>query len=448
MTSSNKSRIAFVSLGCPKNQIDTEIMLSELAAAGYEIVEEDINADVIIINTCGFIQSAKQEGIDNILDAAWLKTNRSLRGIVVTGCMAERYREQIFEQLPEVDAMLGTGSIHHICEAVRSVLEKKPDEAKYSSFDDKETMPLGGDRVVTTPEYSVYLKLAEGCSNCCAYCAIPQIRGRFRSRTPEAILAEARTLIELGAKEITLVAQDITRWGEDLYGAPSLPKLLRELCKLDVKWLRLLYTYPELIDDELVEVIKTEPKIIKYIDMPIQHINADILRAMGRRGGPEAIQSALARLRAVEGMVIRSTVIVGFPGETDEQFGELLKFIKAAQFERLGAFEYSAEEGTPAAAMPEQIKPAVKKRRYARIMEAQNIITNRFNDSRIGKVVEVLAEEWDGASGAWFTRSYADAPEIDGKIYIRGGRRLLKVGEFADVRLTETLDYDMIGERV
>ena len=345
-------KVGFVSLGCPKNQLDTEVMLHEVATAGYEITPEETEADVVIINTCGFIESAKKEAIENILDIAWLKKNRTLKAIIVTGCLAERYRESILEEFPEVDAVLGVGSIHNIVEAIEAVTvnKKKGSKRKYSSFEDKEEVRLGGDRVLTTPEYSAYIKIAEGCDNRCAYCAIPSIRGKFRSRPLEDIVAEAKQLEALGVRELNVVAQDITRYGLDLYGEYSLARLLRAITDAtSIPWIRLLYCYPDKITDELVAEIRDNDRILKYIDLPIQHISDNMLKAMNRHGDSAMVRSVIAKLRReIPDIVIRTTFIVGFPGETEEDFVELCEFVKETKFEHLGVFPYSREEDTPA----------------------------------------------------------------------------------------------------
>ena len=359
-------KIGFISLGCPKNQLDTEVMLHEVVAAGYELTSEDIDADIIIINTCAFIESAKQEAIDNILDEAWLKENRSLKGIIVTGCLAERYREQILEELPEVDALLGVGSIHNIVEAIRAVEKQSkrknvPAEQKYRSFEDKNTVRLGGDRVLTTPDYAAYLKIAEGCDNRCTYCAIPSIRGKFRSRPMEDVIAEAKDMDALGIKELTLVAQDTTRYGKDLYGRYALAELIHKITEeTNIPWIRVLYCYPDKITDELIEEFKTNSRLLKYIDLPLQHISDRMLKAMNRHGNGQTIRDVLKKLRTVEGMVIRTTFIVGFPGETEEDFNELADFITEQRFEHAGVFTYSREEGTPAYDFADQIDEQVK----------------------------------------------------------------------------------------
>ncbi len=436
-------KIGFVSLGCPKNQLDTEVMLHHLLEAGYEITPDETEADIIVINTCAFIEAAKKEAIDNILDIAWFKENRSLKGIIVTGCMTERYREAVLEEFPEVDAVLGVGSIHKIVEAVKYVEEKG---RGYSSFLDKNEVELGGDRVLTTPAHWTYLKIAEGCDNRCTYCAIPDIRGHFRSRPMEDVVKEAVGLEELGAKEIIVVAQDTTRYGLDLYGEYSLAKLLEELLKATkTARFRLLYCYPDKITDELCDVITNNERIIKYIDIPIQHVVGKVLKRMNRHGGEEAVRSAVKKLRErIPGITLRSTVIVGFPGETEEDFEALCEFIKEAEFDRLGAFPYSPEEGTPAAAFEDQIDEQVKLDRADIIMQTQYSIMEKKNEAMIGKTVRVLVEDFDPVSEMHFGRGDADAPEIDGKIYFSARRRIAP-GSIVSVKIEDTLDYDLCG---
>ncbi len=434
-------KIGFVSLGCPKNQIDSEVMLHELVTAGYEITPEETEADVVIINTCGFIESAKKEAIDNILDIAWLKENRGLKGIVVTGCLAERYRTSILEEFPEVDAVLGVGSIHNIVEAVGKVL----DGERYSSFEDKDCVRLGGDRVLTTPEYAAYLKIAEGCDNRCTYCAIPYIRGKFRSRPIESIIAEAKDLERLGVKELTLVAQDTTRYGQDIYGEYSLARLLHELSEqTSIPWFRILYCYPDKITDELVAEMRDNPRVLKYIDLPMQHIADGVLKRMNRHGGSALIREVVARLRReIPDIVIRTTFIVGFPGESDEDFEELCKFVNEERFEHVGVFTYSREEGTPAYKM-EQIDEQVKLDRYDIIMRDQLVINEEYNESKLGKTITVLCEGYDVVSETYYGRSEADAPDIDGKIYFKG-KAGISAGSFVDVRIDEVIEYDLYG---
>ncbi len=438
-----KCKIGFISLGCPKNQVDTEVMLKELMDAGYELTGEDIEADIIIVNTCAFIESAKKESIDNILDVAWLKKNGKLKGIIVCGCMAERYREEILAEMPEVDAVLGVGSLHSIVAAVEAVAKGKKG---YTCFDDKDSMPLGGERVVTTAEHTAYLKIAEGCDNRCTYCAIPSIRGKFRSRTIEDIVAEAKTLEEIGVKELVLVAQDTTRYGEDLYGGYKLPELVRAICDATaIPWIRLLYCYPDKITDELIEEFKQNDRLLNYIDIPIQHISAKVLKRMNRHGGAAAVRDAISKLRGVEGMVLRTTAIVGFPGESEEDFTELCEFIKETKFDRFGVFTYSKEEGTPAAEFEDQIDEQVKQDRMDNIMELQLTINEELNEKKVGSVIKVLCEGFDPVSEAYYGRSYADAPDIDGKVYFTGPKGI-KEGSFVMVKVTEVLDYDLVGE--
>ena len=436
-------KVGFVSLGCPKNLINTEIMLSNLAKGGYEIVAEDVDADVIVINTCAFIDSAKQEAIDNILDVAWLKENHTLKGIVVAGCLSQRFRDELFKELPEVDCIIGTGSLDDICNAVENAFNRK----RYQSFKEVNALALGGERIVTTPEHFAYLQIAEGCDNCCTYCVIPQIRGSFRSRQLSEVLEEARELASLGVKELCLVAQDTTRYGEDLYGTYALDSLLSELSEVEgIEWIRLLYCYPDRITDQLIDVIAENKKVVKYIDMPVQHISDNILKAMNRRDTGESIKAVIKKIRErVEGIVLRSTVIVGFPGESEEGFRLLHSFIKDTRFERLGVFTYSREENTPAYSLPEQVSEKVKRKRYDIIMSEQQRIHNDFNNTFLGKTLRVICEGYDTVSECYYGRSYADAPDIDGKIYFTSHRRI-KDGDMVDVKITELLDYDLLGK--
>ena len=441
----NSVKIGFVSLGCPKNQVDTEIMLHELMTAGYEITAEDIEADIIIINTCAFIESAKQESIDNIIDIAWLKKNAKLKGIIVTGCLTERYRDEVLNEFPEVDAVLGVGSIHDITEAVESVRKHK----RYKSYKPVSELTLGGDRVVVSPEYSLYLKVSEGCDNRCNYCAIPLIRGGMRSRRMEDIVAEAQNLAEMGAKELILIAQDTTGYGMDLYGEYKLPVLIREItAKTDISWLRLMYCYPNKVTDELIAEIRDNTKVVKYIDLPIQHITDNMLTSMNRHGGSDVVRSAVKRLReSVPGIIIRTTAIVGFPGETDEDFEKLCEFVKESEFDRFGAFTYSREEDTPAYNFPNQIDDQVKQDRYDIIMQTQMTIAERLCEAKIGKVYDILCEGFDPVSESYYGRSYMDAPEIDGKVYFTSKHPLRDFeGEFFKIKITDMLDYDLIGE--
>ncbi|MBE6700932.1 MAG: 30S ribosomal protein S12 methylthiotransferase RimO [Ruminococcaceae bacterium] len=439
-------KVGFVSLGCPKNTCDTEVMLGLINEAGMEIVEEDIYADVMVINTCAFIQSAKEEAIETILDVNYLKEHHNLKGIVVTGCLATRYAKDIEKNLPEVDAILSAGDEGKICEAVEAAYRGE----KYISFSPTENLAFGGDRVVTTPEYTAYLKIAEGCDNRCAYCSIPNIRGKFRSREEEDIVAEAHTLFDLGVRELCLVAQDTTRWGLDLYGEYRLDKLVERLATeegLGFKWIRLLYCYPDKITDSLIDVMAKYKNVAKYIDMPIQHINDRVLSVMNRHGGSEVIKSAVRRLRAkMPDITIRTTVITGFPTETAEEFYEMLDFVKETRFSRLGAFPYSREEGTPAYDM-KQVSVKNREKRADAIMEAQHDIHAENNEKLIGKTIEVLSEGYDPVAETYFGRSEMDAPDIDSKVYFSAKRRI-RDGEFIKVEITGSLDYDLIGKQI
>ncbi len=441
-------KVGFVSLGCPKNQLDTEVMLHEVVEAGYEITPDETEADVIIINTCAFIESAKKEAIENILDIAWLKEHRDLRAIIVTGCLVERYREQVMEELPEVDAILGVGSIHHIVDALRAVSDGTGSQ-RYVSIEDHNCVRLGGDRVLTTPEYMAYLKIAEGCDNRCTYCAIPSIRGRFRSRPMEELIAEAKNLEALGVKELTVVAQDITRYGQDLYGKYALAELLHRITEqTTIPWIRLLYCYPDKMTDELIAEIRDNDRILKYIDMPLQHISDAMLRAMNRHGDGKTVRETVAKLRrGIPGLTLRTTFIVGFPGETQQDFDELCEFVKQSEFEHAGVFPYSREEGTPAYDLPNQIDEQVKQDRMDILMRLQMNINEVQNAAKVGKTIRVLCEDFDPVSEAHFGRSAADAPDIDGKVYFKSKTRVAS-GSFVDVRVDEVVDYDVYGTAV
>ena len=438
-------KVSFISLGCPKNLLNTEHMLSILAENGFELVAEDIEADVVVINTCAFIESAKKEAIDNILDVAWLKEHRSLKGIVVTGCLPQRYREAILSELPEVNCILGTGSMEYIAQAVQAAYEGRP----YQSFEDINTVSLAGDRIVTTPDHFAYLQIAEGCDNHCTYCVIPSIRGRFRSRMMSDIVDEARDLAALGVKELCVIAQDTTRYGEDLYGTYALDTLLNELSEVEgIEWIRVLYAYPDRVTDGLIDVLANNPKVVKYLDIPIQHINNDILKRMNRRDTREGITEIIRKIRErVPGIVLRSTVIVGFPGETEKQFEELRAFLKEVRFERLGVFTYSREENTPAYDFPNQVPEKTKQRRYDILMEQQERIHNDFNAGFLDRELRVLCEGYDPVAESFFGRSYADAYDIDGKIYFSSSKNV-REGEFVTVRIEEVLDYDLVGKAI
>lgn len=438
-------KIGFVSLGCSKNQLDTEVMLHELMSAGYEITPEETEADIVIVNTCAFIESAKKESIDNIIDIGWLKEHKNLKGIIVTGCLAERYRDEIFTELPEVDAVLGVGSIHNIVTAVKNV-EKG---VKYSSYEKNDCVKLGGDRVLTTPEYAAYLKIGEGCDNRCTYCAIPLIRGKFRSRPMEDLVAEAKQLDELGVKELSIIAQDITRYGIELYGSYKLAELIHRITEeTNIPWIRLLYCYPDKITDELVAEIRDNDRVVKYIDLPLQHISDSVLKRMNRHGDGKMIRDVIAKLRReVPGIVIRTTFIVGFPGETDEDFDELSRFVDEAKFDRMGAFTYSREEGTPAYDFDDQIDEQVKQDRADILMKQQMAISEARNETLVGKTLKVLCEDFDPVSESYYGRSYMDAPDIDGKIFFSSAKKL-ESGTFVNVHIDSAEDYDLVGHAI
>lgn len=435
------SKIGFVSLGCPKNLLDTEVMLGHLVAESYDITPDSEEADIVVINTCAFIEDAKKESIDNILDIAWLKEHGRLKGIIVTGCLAQRYREEILKEFPEVDAVIGTGSVHSIVKAVREIENNK----KYAEFGDENTVKLGGDRIVTTGEAYTYLKISEGCNNRCTYCSIPNIRGKFRSRPMDELIAEAKELSEMGFKELIVIGQDTTAYGIDLYGKYELPALLRRLAEeTDIKWLRVLYCYPDKITDELLEEFKTNDKLLKYIDIPIQHISDRVLKRMNRRGDGALIRKVIGQLREIEGMAIRSTAIVGFPGETEEEFNELCQFIREAELDNFGAFPYSREEDTPAYNFNDQIDEQIKQDRYDIIMREQLYVCEKQGEKMIGKELEVLCEGYDVVAETYYGRSYKDAPDIDGKVFFTSKNKHV-VGDFVRVKITDAYDYDLNG---
>lgn len=439
-------RVGMVSLGCSKNQVDAERMLYKIQKAGYQLIEDAALADIAIINTCGFIESAKQEAIETIFEFVALKNEGRIKKIVVTGCLSERYREEVSELIPESDAVVGIGCNEDIV----SVLEKIMEGERVEAFDDKEKLSLTGGRVLTTLSFTSYLKIAEGCDNRCSYCAIPDIRGKFRSVPMENLLDEARKLVAEGVRELNVIAQDTTRYGIDLYGKYMLPELLTELCKIEeLKWIRILYCYPERITDELLDVMAKEDKIVKYIDLPIQHCDDAILKAMHRQGTEASLREVIKKIRdKVEGVVIRTTLITGFPGETEEQFNRLAEFVNEMEFDRLGCFPYSEEEGTPAAEMNCQVDEEVREHRAEIIMEQQSVIAEKKNNALIGKTLEVVTEGFDRYGECWFGRSAADAPEIDGKIFFTAPDKKPFPGCFVKVRIDDVLDYDLIGEIV
>lgn len=436
-------KVGMIGLGCPKNQVDAEIMLSVLKDEGFEIVSEAEQADVLIINTCGFIDSAKAEAIDEILQAAELKKEGIIKAIVVTGCLAQRYKDEIISEMPEVDAVIGIGANADIAKVCKTVLQGE----KFCAFPSKMLLPIDGNRILTTPSYYAYLKIAEGCSNCCSYCAIPSIRGKFRSRKMENILDEARALAESGVKELILVAQDTTKYGIDLYGELRLSALLREISKIEgIEWIRLLYCYPESITDELIETIKTEDKICKYIDIPLQHSEDEILCAMNRKSTKAEITALIEKLRReIPNIIIRTTFIVGFPGESDKDFEALSEFIAEMKFDRYGCFAYSPEEGTPAAKMENQIDDDVKSYRANIINEQQQNIFEEKLASLTGKRLTVIVDGFDEEELLYFGRSYMDAPDIDTIVIISSEEELM-AGQFVTGTVKGNLGGELIVE--
>ena len=438
-------KIGFISLGCPKNQVDAELMLDKLVKAGYEIAGTAEEADAVIVNTCGFIDAAKQEAIDNILEMGQLKEEGTIKKIIVTGCLAERYKDEILKEMPEVDAVMGLGANGDIVKTVEEVFAGET----VSAYPPKKDLPLCGERLLSTPPWWAYLKIADGCSNCCTYCAIPQIRGPMRSRTIESIVEEAATLAAKGVKELIVIAQDTTRYGEDLYGEPRLAALLRELVKIDgIEWIRLLYCYPDRLTDELLATIRDNDKVLNYIDLPLQHADGRILKAMNRHGDRDSLLALIKKIRDyLPDGVIRTTFITGFPGEDDAAFEVLSDFVEQARFDRLGCFAYSREEGTAAAKMKNQVDPEIAAHRGEIIMEQQyDIFTDKQRDL-IGTVQRCVIDDYGDEPGTYAGRTWMDAPEIDSAITVIS-KRPLSPGDFIDVEITGTDEYDLIGETI
>lgn len=435
-------RVGMISLGCAKNLVDSEQMLWLLDEAGYDITPDIENTDVVIINTCGFIESAKAEAIENVLEVGALKKEGKVGKIVLAGCLAERYRDEILRELPEVDALVGCGCFGEIVTAVDQAMEGKTPQL----FGPLDAPICERGRVISTPPYTAYLKIAEGCDNRCSYCVIPSLRGPYRSRKMEDILEEASALCQSGTKELIVVAQDISRYGTDLYGKRQLGQLLEQLCKIpELQWIRLHYLYPDEIDDALLQTIQREDKILKYLDIPLQHINDRLLKAMNRRGTSQEIRALLEKIRRmIPGVVLRSSFIVGFPGETEEEFTELCQFLKDVKIERAGVFPYSAEEGSVAAAMPDQIDEKTKHRRADRVMEIQQKVMDAYNRRQIGKELQILCEGYDRFAECWYGRSFADSPEIDGKVFFTG--KGIHAGELVTVKINGQMGDDLQGE--
>ncbi len=436
--------IGMVSLGCSKNLVDSERMLYKIREKGYKLVTDPAKADVVVVNTCGFIQSAKEEAIETILELGKLKEEGTIKKIIVTGCLSERYREELASEFEkEADAVIGIGSDDDIIDIIDRVLS----DERVIEFKSKLDLKLTGKRIISTLPFFAYLKIAEGCSNCCSYCAIPMIRGKFRSVPMEDVISEAKWLAENDVTELIVVAQDSTRYGEDLYGEPKLAELLSELCKIDgIKWIRVLYCYPERITDELIDVIAREPKIVKYLDIPIQHCDKKILKDMGRFGDEESLRELFKKLRErIKGIILRTTLITGFPGETEKQFESLAEFTKEIRFDRLGCFPYSEEEGTKAASMPGMLDEEVRQHRADVIMQQQQSIYESNNSKMIGQVVEAVVEGYDKWGECYFGRTANDAPDIDGKIFFDSANKL-SAGQYVKVRVDESVDYDLMGE--
>ena len=437
-------KIGMIYLGCPKNQVDAEHMLALMDAEDWEIVDYVDGCDAVIVNTCGFIDDAKKEAIENILDMVELKKEGVISKIIVTGCLAQRYKDEIVKEIPEVDAVIGIGANGDIIKTVEEVMSGVDTIENYPPQCD---LPLEGQRILTTPHYWAYLKIGEGCSNRCTYCTIPSIRGNMRSRSMENVIDEAKQLAESGVKELILIAQDTTSYGLDLYGELKLPELLNELCKIDsIEWIRLLYCYPDRITDELIETMKNQEKVVNYIDLPLQHADDKILKAMNRRGDQALIRNVISKLRTeIPDVVIRTTFIVGFPGEGEEEFETLAEFVNEIEFDRLGVFTFSPQEGTPAFDMEDQVDEDIKTRRGEVIMQDQYSIMEEKNNEKIGKTYKVVVEDYDGYSDSYTGRTYMDAPEIDGLVKFTSHKDL-DIGDFVDVEIFDVEDYDLIGE--
>lgn len=437
-------KIGLISLGCAKNLVDSEHMLARLREVGHEIVTDMDDAEVGIVNTCGFIESAKAEAIETILETAQCKQSGKMQGLVVTGCLAQRYRAEIENDLPEVDVICGTGSYENIVEAVEAAYGHE----KRVYFGAMDEADLGGSRSRLTPGYTAYFKIAEGCSNTCAYCIIPKLRGKYRSRDFDALVEEARVLSGAGVKELIVIAQDITKYGIDLYGKRRLPELLRELCKMNFTWIRLHYLYPDQITEELIDVIAEEDKIVKYLDIPLQHASKRVLRAMRRPGDRESLTALIGKLRErIPGVVLRTSLIVGLPGETEEEFTELCEFLQDVRIERAGVFEFSPEEGTIAAEMPDQIDDETKENRRLIVEELQSGVIDDYNLSRVHEEMDVLCEGFDEDANMYYGRTYADSVEVDGKVWFVS-EAPCTAGEFVRVRIDDSLGADLSGVRV
>lgn len=437
-------KVGMVSLGCPKNQVDAEMLLSDISFSEKYLVTNDTNdADIVIINTCGFIDDAKKESIDYILEYCNIKNNTNLKKVVVTGCLAERYKQEISDEIPEVDAIIGIGSNKDIVKALDTIMTGKT----FFEFGSKKDLNITGARMVSTPKHYAYLKISEGCNKSCAFCAIPSIRGSFRSRYIDDIVNEAKTLVNMGVKEILVVSQDTTKYGKDIYGEVKLAELLKELCKIEkLRWLRIMYCYPNDMTDEILDVIANEDKIVKYLEIPIQHTSKNVLYNMMRGGDCEFMTKLIAKIRQkVKGIAIRTSFIVGFPKETEEDFCELHTFIKNTKIDRVGCFIFSKEEGTKAFNMDGQIEESIKNKRFELIMLEQSIIMEKINSEKVSKVMEVIVDEYDEQEQVFIARTQYDAPQIDGIVKLKFDKRI-KVGEIYNAKILASEQYDLVAE--
>lgn len=439
----NNYKIYIISLGCPKNQVDCEIMVNKLMSGGFRIADSIENSDAVLINTCAFIEDAKTEAIETILEVAEYKKAGIISAIIVTGCLTERYQDEVMKEMPEVDAAIGIGADKDIVKVCMKALSG----VTTNFFPSKDLLPLSGERTLFTPPHWVYLKLSDGCNNRCSYCAIPGIRGKYRERDMESVISEAKELVSHGVKEIVLVAQDTTKYGMALYGEYRLAALLRELCKIEeLRWIRLFYCYPDKVTDELIDTIAEEEKVCSYIDIPLQHCSGEVLRNMNRSGNYKELKTLINKMKdRIPGISLRTTLMVGFPGETDEQFEELCKFVKEMKFDKMGCFKFSPEEDTPAYEMVNQIDDDIKARREEVLMDIQYSVTEAANKARVGKEYETVIDSFDGKN--YIGRSYLDAPEIDSGIIISSDEKL-SVGDFIKVKITDYNGYDLIGEKV
>lgn len=439
----NNYKIYIISLGCPKNQVDCEIMVNKLMSGGFQIADSIENSDAVLINTCAFIEDAKTEAIETILEVAEYKKAGIISAIIVTGCLTERYQDEVMKEMPEVDAAIGIGADKDIVKVCMKALSG----VTTNFFPSKDLLPLSGERTLFTPPHWAYLKLSDGCNNRCSYCAIPGIRGKYRERDMESVISEAKELVSHGVKEIVLVAQDTTKYGMALYGEYRLAALLRELCKIEeLRWIRLFYCYPDKVTDELIDTIAEEEKVCSYIDIPLQHCSGEVLRNMNRSGNYKELKTLIDKMKdRIPGISLRTTLMVGFPGETDEQFEELCKFVKEMKFDKMGCFKFSPEEDTPAYEMVNQIDDDIKARREEVLMDIQYSVTEAANKARVGKEYETVIDSFDGKN--YIGRSYLDAPEIDSGIIISTDEKL-SVGDFIKVKITDYNGYDLIGEKV